>query len=461
MTPLEGSAVLIAFLVAALASIRWKVRADQKAFLSKPFPVEAHLTPKIGLVEAAPPALSTFDVLYNMSKIDPHCLRGVEHLHHAQHFANLGDLMHYLKTSILREHLDGAAWRSVIHKYKGYTGEEVEFDHLQAAGHHVERAASATEPGHDAVVDGHLNNIKVTDNPSYISEHLQQHPDVDVITNTEMSAAFPNDPHVQIDPALSSQDAFHSTADTFTGVHDLGSLFHHIPLITLVLSSARNTRNAFAGRKSAVDALAHTVVDTASVGMGGFAGAKLGLLVGLALAPATGGLSAVIATAGCTLAGSVGGVLAGRSVGSWFKSRHLRELLRVLEADAVHLRNAFERCVDDIIATFRRARNQQIEIYRASQKRLQNWVARAVAPSTMTTFYSMACSHTKAEFAEWRHFYRLINEESSAKQSASEAGLYVYSYGREVYACSETVLSAWDGVHNSLVAVEKERLRIS
>jgi hypothetical protein len=73
----------------------------------------------------------------------------------------------------------------------------------------------------------------------------------------------------------------------------------------------------------------------------------------------------------------------------------------------------------------------------------------------------MACSRTKSGFVEWGHVYRSINSEVLAKTSSSKAGLYVYLYGRELYTCSDAVLSAWDGVHNSLVAVEKERLRLS
>src|SRR4051812_12504752 len=103
-------------LAAALLLYRWRKTSVQRAFLLTPIPVgpvtNQEIAATVGLTEAAPVALSTFDVLYNMSKIDPHCLRGVEHLHHAQHFSNLGDLMGFLKTSILPEDLDGAAWRS-------------------------------------------------------------------------------------------------------------------------------------------------------------------------------------------------------------------------------------------------------------------------------------------------------------------------------------------------------------
>ena len=465
MPPFLSASVVAALCLGSLAAIPWNIRRRQKAFLLKPLKAESlngkQTTSKIGLTEIAPPAISTFDVLYNMLKNAPHCLRGIDHLHHAQHFSNLGDLMDFLKSSVLPEHFDGAAWRSVIHKNKGYTGEEVAFDHLQASGHHVERAVSGTQSGHDAIVDGHLYNIKVTDNPAYIGDHLREHPNVDVITNSEMGNAFAADPHVHIDHALSAQDVFHGTADTFGGIHDMGSLFHHIPLITMAHSGARNTRSVLAGRKTVTDAATHTAIDTASVGVGGFGGAKLGLLVGLALAPVTGGLSAIIATAGCTLAGTVGGVFAGRSIGSWFKARHLRELQRLIEKDAAILRTAFLSSVDEIVEAFRRSQKNQIEIYRNSQKRLQNWFRRVVAPSILTTFYSLACERTKEGFRDWQSFYHMIRKEAASNPSEVEAGLYIYSYGRDVYAYSEATVSAWDLVHDRLTQIEKERLRIS
>lgn len=459
--------LVCSFLLLAAAPLlyRWRRTSVQKAFLLTLIPVDRatkqRLAATVGLTETAPVALSTFDVLYNMAKIDPHCLRGVEHLHHAKHFSNLGDLMGYLKTSILPEHLDGDAWRRVIHKYKGFTGEETAFDHLQAGGHYVERAVSGTEEGLDVAVNGRLYNVKVTDSPAYIRDHLDRHPDIDVITNSEMSDAFSNDPRVHIDPALSAQDAFHSTAETFSGVHDLGSLLHHIPYITLALSGARNARGVIAGRKTVGDALTHTAVDTAAIGFGGFGGAKIGLLIGLALAPVTGGLSAVVATAGCTVAGSVGGVFAGKSIGSWFKARHLRKMQALLSQEALTLRDAFASRVTEIIKPLDRSCRIQLESYRRARRRLQNWLQRIFVPSTMTTFYSLASKQSKHALREWQEFFATIRDNALAQPSPVEGGLCIYSYGRDVYASPPAITSAWDLVHERLALIETERLRIS
>ena len=55
----------------------------------------------------------------------------------------------------------------MIHKYKGYTGEESAFSHLKDSGHTLEVPASGTEAGHDAAVHGPVINgeinVKVTD----------------------------------------------------------------------------------------------------------------------------------------------------------------------------------------------------------------------------------------------------------------------------------------------------------
>lgn len=431
----------------------------------RPIPVDPKMKQRIdatvGLTETVPVTLSTFDVLYNMSRIDPHCLLGVEHLHHAQNFANLGELMRFLQGSIMPGHLDGDAWRDMIHKYKGYTGEESALDHLQSAGHHVERVVSPTQQGYDAVIDGDRYNVKITDDPSYISDHLHNHPDIDVLTNTEMTTAFADNPHVHIDSALSARQAFHSTGETFDGIHDIGGLFHHIPVITLLLSGARNARSVAAKRKTLVDAAEHTAVDTVTKGLGGFGGAKIGLLIGLALAPVTGGLSAVAATAGCTLLGSVGGVFAGKSIGSWFKARHLRKLQALLNQEAPTLRDAFVNRVSEIIRPLDRSCSIQLESYRRGRRRLQNWLQRIFVPSTMTTFYSLASKQSKHALREWQEFFAAIRDNALAQPSPVEGGLCIYSYGRNVYASSPAITSAWDLVHERLALIETERLRIS
>ena len=226
--------------------------------------------------------------------MDPQALSGIEHLHHAQEFNNLGDLIGYMKENILSAEEGTKAWRQIIHKYKGYTGEEMAFDNLRNAGHSVDIPESGTMEGLDATVDNQPINVKITDNPSYIQEHLDAHPNIPVYTNIEMKQTFADNPNVIIDPDLSAQEAFQETADTLDGIGDIGDFIDNIPLITLTISTVRNVRGLINHNKNIPTALEHIVCDTAAVGFGGWAGSEVGLAIGLALAPATGGTSAII-----------------------------------------------------------------------------------------------------------------------------------------------------------------------
>jgi hypothetical protein len=140
--------------------------------------------------------VTVFDVLYNTSKMDVFALAGMNHLHHSQEFSSFSDLSEFMKENIINSPEGTQAWRDMVHKYKGYTGEEAVFDKLEAEGHDVQIPESGTQEGYDMILDGTPMNIKITDNPSYIQEHLDKYPDIPVYTNAEMKEAFANNPNV-------------------------------------------------------------------------------------------------------------------------------------------------------------------------------------------------------------------------------------------------------------------------
>lgn len=283
--------------ITGLSTASYIHRSRQRAFLTKPLKVDRNLRNRVaralGVDGAVVTGVSMFDVLYNTMKMDPQALRGMEHLHHAQGFESLGDLMAFMKSDIIKSEPGEDAWRQMIHKYKGYTGEENVADNFRDQGRAVEVPESGTAEGLDIIVDGKQYNVKVTDNPRYIQEHLDRHPDIDVITNREMADAFRNNPRVLINSDLSVQEAFHSTADTFEGIADLGDGIDNIPFISLAFNVVKNSRKLYKGDLDLKTAAEHTVLDTAATGVGGLLGSKIGLGLGLVLAPVTGGLSTV------------------------------------------------------------------------------------------------------------------------------------------------------------------------
>ncbi|MDP2172693.1 MAG: hypothetical protein Q8J62_02875 [Candidatus Cloacimonadaceae bacterium] len=166
----------IVIIVLMLSLIRHR---KNRLTLLKRLPVDQGTRKKVaselgveGIVAAT---VSTFDVLYNTMKMSPYALNGIDHLHHAKGFNNLSDMISFMKESIIQSESGSRTWRSMIHKYKGYTGEEIAIDSLQKAGHEVDVPESGTQKGYDVIVNECPYNIKVTDNPPYIKEHLNDY----------------------------------------------------------------------------------------------------------------------------------------------------------------------------------------------------------------------------------------------------------------------------------------------
>jgi hypothetical protein len=421
---------------------------------------------QFGVTEATATAVPLFDVLYHTSKLDPHCVEGVSHLHHAQHFQNLGSVVHFLHQEIIPASTDSNAWRGMIHKYQGYTGEQVEIDHLhETADPNLIVPESGTQEGYDVMVHDASGNlvpfdIKTVDTPANISEHLQSYPDIDVIANSEMATAFSDNPQVHIDPMLSSQDAFHATDATFYGIDSLGNWLHHIPIITLVVASIHNGIGVVQGRKSISDAASQTAMTVGGVGFGALGGSNLGLAAGLLLAPATGGLSAIVIPAVTTVLGSILGVLSGKKIANWFKSRDLRADQAHLKESAVALRSAFLTNCDRILRMICEAYRIQYRRFRTASK-TQGWLERLLEPTVMTKFYSMARKRTKVESRNTQNFYVGLRNECNKHEDEAAAGLIVYAQGRDVFSSSEAVRNAWDGVRHWIQAVEREKARLA
>ena len=271
---MEVILICIAVATVALSTASYFHRSRQRIFLTKTLKVDEPLRKRVarelGVDGAVVTGVSVFDVLYNTMKLDPNALRGMDHLHHAKDFQNLGELIDFMKSTIIKSEPGSDTWRDMIHKYKGYTGEENVADYYRERGHNVETPDSGTTEG------------------LYIQEHLDKHPNIDVIANREMADAFRDNPRVVINPELSSQEAFHSTADTFEGIADLGDGLDSIPFITLAINTGKNIHKLYKGDLDLKTAAEHTVLDTTAVGTGSWVGGQAGLGLGLALAPATG-----------------------------------------------------------------------------------------------------------------------------------------------------------------------------
>lgn len=434
-------------------------KAKVRQFLTTPLSVDAEMQAKakaLGIDGAAVVGVSTFDVLYNTMKMDGHVLTGIDRLHHAREFSNLGELMTYLKEDIIRYDGDGGVLRTVIHKYKGYTGEEQVFDKLAGEGHEIEIPVSGTQPGYDVLVDGKPYNVKVTDNPRYIQEHLDNHPDIDVITNSEMAAAFADDPRVLVDENLSVQETFHLTNDTLDAVGSMGDLLDQVPYVALAINSVRHGHRLYKGEIDWKTAVEHTTVDTTATGVGGFAGGKLGLALGLMLAPATGGASAVAIPAATTLIGTLAGVLTGKAGGGWIKQRHLRTFQKNLDTAASELAKAFLRAYDEIEARRAEYFNSRVREARRGEAQAGVGLRAKLFPSTQAVFYQMAQERFWEERDEELRTLAALKVEVAGKP-AKEAGLILIRHDPAIYLGVEPLPALHASVFERAEQVEAEQ----
>jgi hypothetical protein len=364
-----------------------------------------------------------------------------------------------MKTNIIDSESGTEAWRNMIHKYKGYTGEQMAADHLEKAGHHVEWTNSGTTEGFDFHVDGQPIDVKTVDTAKDISDHLHNHPDIDVLANREMHAAFGDHSQVHIDPDLSSQDAFHATQDSISGINDLGDFIHHLPVITLAISATRNTIGVVKGNKGIGTAIEHTALDTAGVGFGSFFGAKAGLAIGLALAPATGGTSAIVIPAVTTLVGSIIGVFTGKGLTNWFKERHLRSALEQVAIVAALFQQIFLERFQELTTYIRTFYDQKKQRCRFARKETQGWFKRIFFPSPLSKFYAMAISRLSGDWKRTNEFYLELKQKISEVES-KQGGLILYAQGSSILNAHPALLSAYGDVEKAVNRVEIEKRKL-
>ena len=439
---MEVLLICIAVATVTLSTASYFHRSRQRAFLTKTLKVDEPLRKRVarelGVDGAVVTGVSVFDVFYHtimITKLDPHVLQGIDHLHHKQNFESLGDLMDFMKSEIIRSEPGEAAWRSMIHKYKGYTGEDAVADYYRERGHDVVTPDSGTNEGWDHIIDGKLYNVKITDDPSYIREHLDKYPDIDIITNREMADAFHDNPRVIINPDLSSQEAFHNTNATFEEIDkgevaerlaDAGDWFDSIPIITLAINTSKNAYKWHKGDLDMKTAAEHTALDTAAVGAGGWLGSKAGLGLGLALSPVTGGASAIIIPAVTSMVGILIGVFTGKGISGWFKGRHLRRAVKELQDLATNFRDEFlylYQNVVDAMNSFFESRLMTCD----SGRREEGFLKRVVFPSVKTTFYRMASRELKVEHTASHSFYADLRENVQNAEEPSEGGMILFA----------------------------------
>jgi len=249
--------------------------------------------------------ITIYDAIYSISLLDENTLQALD-FSSAADLSNFHDITQYIETHFGA----GSGLAGSLERLEGYTAEQVAAAHLVSQGHVVEFPETSNQSGYDLLVDGHPFQVKDTMSPGLISEHLEKYPDIPVIINSEMGAYFAGNENVIVDPDLSHDQIAAAVHHTIDGVNALDAASIHIPFITLALSSVKEGSLMLAKKTDIKTAGKHVLYDTASVGLGGAAGAKMGTLAGSFLGPVGAGVGLVLGG----IAGALGGKMLARKI---------------------------------------------------------------------------------------------------------------------------------------------------
>lgn len=191
-----------------------------------------------------------------------------------------------------------------LNRLVGYVGEVKAHEFFEQTGHHVQLAELSNQPGYDMHVDGTPVNIK-TGGVQTIKEHFEKYPDISVATGSEQATAFQENDMVIGLPILEKtglEEATNSTLDLTDNDFDAGG--PTIPTVTTIVSGYRELNLLIKGHTDVSSALKNAGLDIAGTGLGGWAGAKTGALIGSPAGPAGTVIGGLI--------GSVSGIMIGR-----------------------------------------------------------------------------------------------------------------------------------------------------
>lgn len=262
--------------------------------------------------------VTALDAIYHMSRIDLLVLDAIDRAHGRLAFDSYGELVDHVDNVFGK---GDASVAGAISQYKGYLGENVLAQRLRQQGHEVELASEPNQEGWDAIVDGEKVQFKAGTDPAAISEHLDQNPDIPVITVSDHANYFEHDASVTVMERVSGESIEHSTKATLEGIDGMADAGFCFPVVTLVMSSARHVALVGKGHTDLRTAAKNTMLDTAGVGIGGMAGAKIAMIVicgvvGLSLGP----LGLLV---GVVVGGIIGAAL-GKKTAQFIKEKDLR-----------------------------------------------------------------------------------------------------------------------------------------
>ena len=190
------------------------------------------------------------------------------------------------------------------------------------------------------------------------------------------------------------------------------------------------------------------------------AGGKLGLALGLALAPATGGASAIVIPAATTFIGGLVGVFTGKGLSGWFKSRHLRKAVADLKIISVNFRNEFVNQYFNLNQIISEEYNSRISHIKLKERKKSGFLRRIFFPSTFVKLCQLLKKNVKKEYLNSKKFYKNLRYKINSSEE-SEGGLILFAQGKDILYNISPLISMYDDLNESMISVKIEKEKLS
>ena len=206
-----------------------------------------------------------------------------------------------------------------LNRLVGYVGEIKAQDIFEQMGSDVQMAELSNQPGYDMFVDGNPVNVKIGGIDT-IRDHFDQYPDISVATGPEQAAAFDGNEMV-IGLSGLEKTGLEETTDTTLDLsdNDFGIGGPTIPTVTTIMSGYRELTLLMKGHTDIRSSLKNAGLDIAGTSLGGWAGLKVGSVIGSSVGPAGFVIGGLI--------GSISGVIAGRYLANKKKREPLNKAI--------------------------------------------------------------------------------------------------------------------------------------
>ena len=413
-------------------------------------------TSKLDLV---PVGVSVFDVLYHMNKVDPLLINAIDRLHHSQKFEDFSDLSNYIKDLV-----KNTSDERLIHKYKGYFGEEDTFNKLSFSDGDLFIPNSGTNPGFDFIYNNQKYNRAVSNDSEYLDKKLDDLPeDINLWVGPDVDKKYESVSRVFIDKnSLTEKEYYNLTSDSIDGITNLGAFIDTIPLLTLTISAYKNINHISKGDKNLGTAAEHVVLDTVGVGVGGYLGSHFGVRLGQILSPVTGGASAIVIPVATTIIGTLIGIFTGKGIVKWFKARHYRKALRELEYECINFANTYNKKIPKILSNLDLSFSNKSYAMRKIKNQNQNLFFRIFFPNVTTLFIRRALKTYKNEVVNLKKYYSGLYSMTRSKKDKDkkQAGLILFAQGSNILLDDRVLITCYNNIKSSLVVFEKEKNKL-